>query len=209
MHLTVRLTTACLSGTAGESAAERLRGWAGANGAKFTHIVLDRGGEPSRPMLTLAGRGTLTEQRATADGTARRLRAAGFEVARVKIEAAPWNADVPGTARAAAALPGCYFEHHAKVLVTGGPPALARLAELAVPHAAHVSRNARRHRDDGAHERFVTQRCRGFGLPEARGRFDALLAGLAGGGFAVLESEQEFVVHDDNPAIDDGWIEER
>ncbi|MEU8193946.1 hypothetical protein AB0C10_09220 [Microbispora amethystogenes] len=72
-----------------------------------------------------------------------------------------------------------------------------------------MSRNARRRRGDGSHERFVTQRCRGVGLSTALRRFEALLSDLGSHGYAVLEAEREFVVHDDNPGADHGWIEER
>ncbi|SDK23339.1 hypothetical protein SAMN05421874_10673 [Nonomuraea maritima] len=185
---------------------ERLARWAAGNDAKLTHIVLARGEVPSQPMVTLAGRGTLTDQRVAADACVARLRGEGFAVARVKIEAAPWNEDVPRSASEAVELAGCYFEHHVKVVARDD---VAALAEVGGRHAAHVSRNARRRRDDGTHERFVTQRCRGVGLAEAGRRLDALVAELRSRGFAVQETEREFVVHDDNPAIDAGWIEER
>ncbi|MEQ4725679.1 hypothetical protein [Nonomuraea sp. B19D2] len=188
------------------TAFERLAPWAARNGGKLTHIVLARGEVPSQPMLTFTGRGTLTGQRAAAALSVARLREAGFDVVRVKIEAAPWNDDVPASDKAAAALAACYFEHHAKVAVGDDPAALAAIAGR---HSAHVSRNARRLRGDGSYERFVTQRCRNVGLPEATRRFDALVAELRSADFAVLETEQEFVVHDDNPGIDNGWIEER
>ncbi|MBB5774994.1 hypothetical protein [Nonomuraea jabiensis] len=196
IHVTVAASTAL----------ERLAPWAARNGGKLTHIVLARGEVPSQPMLTFTGRGTLTGQRAAAAISVNRLRDEGFDVVRVKIEAAPWNDDVPATTEAAAALGACYFEHHAKVTVRDDPAALATIAGR---HSAHVSQNARRLRGDGSHERFVTQRCRNVGLPEASRRFDALLEELRSVGFAVLEAEQEFVVHDDNPGIDNGWIEER
>ncbi|MEW9531237.1 hypothetical protein [Microbispora sp. NPDC049125] len=194
---------------------ERLGAWARSNGVKFTHIVLDRGAVPSQPMLTIRGRGTLSERRAAASACAARLRDEGFDVVRVKIEAAAWNEDVPQTDATAAALAGCYFEHHVKVVVQGGlsspaePADLTELAGLAEAHSAHVSRNARRRHEDGSHERFVTQRCRGVGSPTAGRRLEALLSELDKSGFAVLEAEREFVVHDDNPRVDHGWIEER
>ncbi|XVQ82319.1 hypothetical protein ACQP2K_26055 [Microbispora siamensis] len=185
---------------------ESLGAWARENGVKFTHIVLERGTAPSQPMLTVRGEGTFSAQRTAAAAHTARLRDEGFPVVRIKIEAAPWNEDVPRTAEAAAAMPDRYFEHHAKVAVRGD---LAPLADLAIAHGAHVSRNARRRRDDGSHERFVTQRCRGAALSTADRRFEALLSDLEGHGYAVLEAEREYVVHDDNPDVDHGWIEER
>ncbi|MET9880553.1 hypothetical protein ABZZ36_39005 [Actinacidiphila glaucinigra] len=187
---------------------ERIRHWAERNGLKYTRIVLDRGATPDQPMLTLRGRGALPGQRAAAERWTGRLRAEGIGVARVKIEAAPWNTGVPRTGQEARALPpGTYFEHHVKLVLTDR----ARLDEVravAGRHAAHVSRNARRDLGDRGHERFVTQRCRDVGRPEARRRLDDLLGDLAGAGFTAVEVEEEFVVHDDAPALDDGWIDE-
>jgi hypothetical protein len=198
---------------------DRLRRWAERHRVKYTRIVLDRGATPDQPMLTVRCRGTLSAQRAAASVWAGRLRAEGFEVVRVKIEATPWNGDVPRTAAEARALPpGCYFEHHVK-LALADDTEVATVRTLAEHHCAHVSRNARREsgrvdgrqggRPTGGHERFVTQRCRDVGRPEARRRLDALLDALVTAGFRAVEVEEEFVVHDDRPALDAGWIHER
>lgn len=188
---------------------DRLESWAGRHGLKYARIVLDRGQAPDQPMLTVRGRGTLTAQRAAARTWVTDLAGAGFRVTRLKIEASPFNQDVPQTAADAAALPpGCYFEHHVKLVLTG-PEQVDRARAVSERHAAHLSRNARRTLADGGHHRFVTQRCRDVGLPEARRRLDALLAELAAEGFAAVEAEAEFVVVDDNPGLDAGWIDER
>ncbi|MDI1465194.1 hypothetical protein QEZ54_29915 [Catellatospora sp. KI3] len=188
---------------------ERLESWAGRRGLKYARIVLDRGQAPDQPMLTVRGRGTLTAQRDAARAWVAEMAEAGFAVTRLKIEASPFNADVPQTAAEAAALPpGCYFEHHVKLVLTG-PEQVDRARAISERHAAHLSRNARRVLTDGSHHRFVTQRCRDVGLPEARRRLDALLAALTADGFAALEAEAEFVVVDDNPDLDAGWIDER
>ncbi|MET8952251.1 hypothetical protein [Streptomyces sp. NPDC004533] len=200
IHLTVRPD-------ADADGEERIRLWAQRYGFKYTRIVLDRGRTPDQPMLTRSGRGTLDAQLATAREWADRLRGDGFRVARVKVEGAPWNADVPETDSEARALPeGCYFEHHVK-LILSGQAQVAAVRALAESHAAHVSRNARRTTEGGRHERFVTQRCRGVGRAEAGRRLDALLLALGEAGHPVVEVEREFVVHDDNPAVDAGWIE--
>ncbi|MGW0432580.1 nucleotidyl transferase AbiEii/AbiGii toxin family protein [Micromonospora sp. NPDC003197] len=198
-HLTVYLD----SGTGDD---EPLRDWAQRNGVKYLRIVLDRGATPDQPMLTSRGRGTLAEQRDAAQELADRLRQDGYVVTRVKIEAAPWNEDVPQTDQEAEALPaGCYFEHHVK-LVLADEDAVAAVRILVEPHDARVSRNARRALDGDRHERFVTQRCWHVGLPTARQRLDDLLAALTAGGFSTAEVEQEFVVYDDNLTVDAGWI---
>ncbi|MGW1553627.1 hypothetical protein [Streptomyces sp. NPDC002346] len=99
-HLTVRLGTA----TGAMDASARLEHRAARMGLKLTRIVLDRGAMPDQPVLTETGRGTLTERQAATLLRSAELRAAGFPVIRVKIEASPWNADIPQTADEAAAL---------------------------------------------------------------------------------------------------------
>jgi hypothetical protein len=138
-------------------------------------------------MLTARGRGTLAELRAAAAGWADRLRAAGFPVTRIKVEAAPWNTGVPQTPEdAATEPPDRYFEHHVKVVLT--TDRLPALRALAIPHNAHVSHNARRTLTPGApgpvtpggpagldgpglhrNERFVTSDAPGPGGPVTLG----------------------------------------
>ncbi len=173
---------------------ERLPGWAAARGLKYTRIELDRGASADQPMLTSRGRGDLAGRRAAAAALVGRLRDDGFTVRRVKIEAAPWHA----------AVPAGYFEHHVKLVLTAAGVDAARA--VAVRHGAHVSRNARRVRDDGRHERFVTQRCHDVGRPRARERLDAMIAELDAGGLEIVEVEEEYVLVDDNPELDAGWI---
>lgn len=211
-HLTVRPAP----GTDGALAA-----WAAAHRLKYTRIVLDRGATPDQPMLTATGRGTLTGLRAAAGDWAARLRADGFEVTRVKVEAAPWNEGVPASDDEAATEPADrYFEHHVKVVLpvtddpaTDGPAidgpaeALAALGELVEPHGARVSRNARRVLTGGRQERFVTQRCHRVGRPAAKAALEALLAALAAAEVSVVEVEEEYVATDDNLALDAGWLD--
>ncbi|AUS78738.1 hypothetical protein C1701_10580 [Actinoalloteichus sp. AHMU CJ021] len=185
----------------------RLAAWARAHDLKFTHILLSQGRTASQPMLTYPGCGSLTEQRASARTWTDRLARDGYEVVRVKIEAAPWNADVPLTEEDAATLPThCHFEHHVKLLLPD-EETVRLVTKVAAEHRARVSRNARRPATGGGHERFVTQRCYKVGRQTARARLDMLLDGLGATGCPVLDVEEEFVVVDDNPAVDDGWFE--
>ncbi|WP_262402984.1 hypothetical protein [Actinomadura sp. CNU-125] len=180
--------------------------WAAARGVKFVHIVLERGRVASQPMLTLPSKGTLDVARGEAARLVRALRTDGFAVARVKIEAAPWNTGIPA-ADDEAPGPAYYFEHHVKLLLDAGADARA-LVDVVRPHAAHVSRNARRVRTDGRQERFVTQRCRRVGTGTAECRLDALVGALRATGHEIVEVEREFVVFDGDESLDDGWIEE-
>lgn len=170
----------------------RLDAWAGARELKVTHIVLARGRMVSQPMLTL-------RDRTGHESLVPRLRAAGFDPVRVKVETVPWTTDRPGPG-------GGYFEHHLKLRL---PAAYdhAALESLVVPHGAHLSWNARRVLPGGTHERFVTQRWRGTaaGATEA---CDALVAALGTAGYEIRSEEREFVLYDSDLSVDDGWIEE-
>ncbi|MFG2357674.1 hypothetical protein [Streptomyces sp. NPDC048521] len=193
-HVTVRC--------ADPAETERLRGWAERAGLKLTHIVLARGRMRQQPMLTLAGSASYAEESARAARTVAALRADGFLPVRVKTESAPWAPEVPDGPCGG----GRYFEHHVKLLLDAGTD-LDALAARVVPHGAHLSWNARRVHGGGRHERFVTQRCRDVSGAAAGRALERLLAELDG--LDVLSVEREFVLHDSDESVDDGWIEER
>lgn len=180
-----------------------LAAWAGERGVKFTHIVLARGETVSQPMLTVRGAGTAEAVLADAEAMAGELREVGFQVARVKVESSPFADGVPATAEQA--VDDKYFEHHLKLLLPPGADEAA-LADLVMPHGAHLSRNARRVRDDGRAERFVTQRCHRVGTDTAVADLDRLIATLHDAGHELVGVEREYVVHDSSPAVDAGWI---
>ncbi|MFE0464982.1 hypothetical protein ACFW1A_37585 [Kitasatospora sp. NPDC058965] len=194
--------------TVGAAVADELAVWSAEHGLKFTHILLDRGAAVSQPMLTLRESGSFEEVAAVTRRMAGRLAGAGFAVLRVKIEAVPWAEGVPQS-DADGARHGAhrYFEHHVKLLLAEDE-STDGLAELAVRHGAHLSRNARRVRADGLRERFVTQRCRLVGLATAGLRLDALLAELAADGRRTASAEREFVALDTDETLDAGWIDE-
>jgi hypothetical protein len=197
-HLTVAIE---------EEATDRVSAWAAQRGLKFSQILLDRGSHASQPMVTSTGHGLFAEQMEKARTLQRDLATCGFEVTRVKVEAAPWNEGVPlEDSNAAAAGNQRYFEHHLKLLLPADAD-LDRLASIAEPHGAHLSRNARRHRSDGMQERFVTQRCYRTGRATAQAKLEKLAAALKADRWNILEIEQEYVVYDSNLALDDGWIE--
>lgn len=199
-HLTVRL--------GGAADVAPLRDWAAQRGLKCTHIVLARGQAVSQPMLTFHGRGRLSVEWSTAFALAESIkREGGFDVTRIKIEAAPMNEDVPvSDDDGRAQPPDRYFEHHVKLLLDPADD-LDAITRIAQRHAAHVSRNALRHRDDGRQERFITQRCFQVGRDTATRALNRLLDELKVAGYELIDIEQEFVVYDSNVALDAGWIE--
>jgi hypothetical protein len=197
-HITVRMN-------GGES--DSLAIWGSSREWSCVHIVLDRGECVSQPMLTRRQYGVLPEVLASANACAAELEASGFSPIRIKIEAGLQNRDVPVTDAEAGEQPSDrYFEHHVKLLLVPGTD-LHAIVEVAKKHDAHLSRNARRQRDDGMEERFVTQRCRQVGRGAARGRLETLLEALKSLGHPVIDLEEEFTVYDSNARVDAGWIE--
>lgn len=183
-HVTVRCADA--------AELARLGAWAGARELKVTHILLARGRMVSQPMLTLP-------DRTGHERLVPRLRSAGFDPVRVKVETVPWTTESPGPG-------GGYFEHHLKLLLPADFDRGA-LESLVVPHGAHLSWNARRVLAGGAHERFVTQRWRGTAAG-AGAACDALVAALGSAGYEIRSEEREFVLYDSDLSVDDGWIGE-
>ncbi len=191
-HVTVRCS--------GPDESARLGRWAAAGGFKLTHIVLARGRMRDQPMLTLSGSPSYSCESARVRDVAARLRTDGFDPVRVKIESSPWAPEVPRRP----CDDGRYFEHHVKLRLTADTD-LAALAARVVPHDAHLSWNARRVRGQH-HERFVTQRCHAVDADGAGRALERLLAELRG--CEVLSVEREFVLHDSDVSVDEGWLEE-
>lgn len=182
-------------------ALQSLMAWSQARALKCVHIELARGVAPSQPMITTWGKGNFATQLAAAQNLARELENAGFPVVRVKLEVADESWNEFGNAV------GRYFEHHLKLLI---PPqkSLDELEKRVQKHGAHLSRNARRVRDDGQNERFITQRVFDATPETARAAFETLEAEIAELDFQNLEVEREFVVFDSNFALDAGWLNE-
>jgi hypothetical protein len=195
----------------------RAERWARDNGLAFTHIELDREATPSQPMVTYHGWGTLSKELENAATWTGLLAEDGLRVVRTKVEASPLNAGVPQTyVQSLRVPPHCYFEHHLELLLPADAD-LAAIGALVLAHDARLSRNARRVRDDGRQERFVTQRCSRVGQDAADRRLTRLVEALSGHGLAqeepwrgrpgVVGIEQEFVVHDSALDLDAGWMD--
>lgn len=184
-----------------------LQDWTIQNDLKFLCIVLERGQEVFQPMVTRRSRGILPDVLAEAIELNEKLKLEGFEVTRIKIEAAPWNEDVPQTNENCFDKNGnTYFEHHVKILHDSNIN-VAELVNLAESHSAHLSQNALAKRKDGFFERFITQRCFSVGRTEAQQRLDVLVKQIEKFNYQIIDVEQEFVVYDSNLSLDAGWIE--
>jgi hypothetical protein len=191
IHLTVETNSADL-----EALAAKL-------GLKFVRIELSRGVYANQPMLTGTVRGDLKAAVKAVASWTDQLREHRVWARRRKIEAAPWNAGVPQN-DAEPHLEGRYFEHHVKLLLD--TDRLDELDAVAIEHGAHTSRNARRVREDGRHERFVTLRCFDVGLLTATAHLDALDGALDRAGFERLEAETEYVMFDSALGLDADWL---
>lgn len=193
-HVTVRCDAADAPRFA--AACDRLR-------VKHLQIELARGEHVAQPMTATVHRGELRQVQGEVHELARALVADGFEVVRTKIEALPRNRDLPETDEAAAAEPGRYFEYHLKVVVPPGELEPVRAAAEA--HGARLSRNARRTRPDGSHERYLTLRLPGLGRASADARFAALEAAVEALPVTIGRRVREYTVYDSNLALDRGW----
>jgi len=172
-------------------------------GVKHIQIELAAGEHASQPMTATVHRGELREVQDEVHALGRALVADGFEVVRTKIEALPRNRDLPETDAAAAAEPGRYFEYHLKVVVPPGE--IEPLRAAASAHGARLSRNARRVRADGSHERYLTLRLPGLGRASADARFAALEATIEALPVTIGRRVREYTVYDSNLALDGGW----
>ena len=174
-------------------------------GVKHIQIELAAGEHASQPMTATVHRGELREVQAEVHALARALVADRFEVVRTKIEALPRNRDLPETDAAAAAEPGRYFEYHLKVVVPPGEHELEHVRAAAAAHGAWLSRNARRTRADGSHERYLTLRLPGLGRASADERFAALERAVEALPVTIGRRVREYTVYDSNLALDHGW----
>lgn len=179
---------------------QELRSWAAGAGGKYTRIMLDRGVTADQPMLSWLTGGTAVEAEQFARRTANDLERSGFPVTRLKVEAAASSRTTPATGE-------LYFEHHVKLLLPAGAD-LEPVRAVAGRHGARLSRNARRVREDGVQERFVTQRCHLVDRAGAGAALAALLGAIGAAGWAIAEVEEEFVLVDDNPSLDAGWFDD-
>ncbi len=172
-----------------------LRGWLDANALRLTYIELSQGASPRQTMITTWLPGDLDDARARARAIGARLGPLGISVTRTKIEVE----DTPE----AALVPALYVEHHVKVRTR--PEQLTALSPLCTAHGAHLSRNPLRAGEDGAEERFLTQRFPAHAPLAAATGLGALLRALRVGTVPVLRVTRERVLHDDNLSLDAGW----
>jgi hypothetical protein len=172
---------------------------------KCVLIELPVGVTRSQPMTATYHRGELADVLVEVAALASDLRAQGFIVTRVKLEAVATNEGVPITDDDAKAFPANnYFEFHVKLTLPHGAT-LDAVQALCAKHNAHLSANARKRDADGT-QRFVTQRIHGCGRARAEEQFDRLYQELLAEGYTLTNILREYSIFDSNTAVDAGWI---
>ncbi|MEW4488143.1 hypothetical protein AB1L42_08680 [Thalassoglobus sp. JC818] len=184
----------------------RAKDWATAHDFKWTHIVLDSGNTPSQPMISFRGQGTLEAQLKRSQSVALQLAQNKFQVARTKIELELPVAETQIELPPNRSFHKQYFEHHFKLLLPRETD-FDQLSRFVKRNGGHLSLNARRHRDDGMQERFVTQRVYKAELSTSYKQFNQLIDVIHTEGIEIVESEHEFVLYDTNFELDSGWME--
>ena len=158
-------------------------------------------------------KGTLADARRGAEEDARLLSDAGFSVIRTKIEAVASNDGVPRTAMEAERSPeDRYFEFHLLVDGVNGPisegdvaslRAIARDMSARLDRPVPLSYNALK-----PAQRFLNLRARGCGLDDAMTVVNDLSERIeATDVLRVVKVIGEYICHDDNRAVDAGWLE--
>jgi hypothetical protein len=176
-------------------------------GTKCVIIELPGGAVQTQPMTVRYHHGPIASVLAEVGALCGGLLAAGFAVARVKLEAVATAEGVPDTDEDAARLPAAnYFEFHVKLHL----PASADLTALQTcceRHTARLSRNALKVECDGCCERFATLRLYGVGRRNAFARLQALEDGLSAAGFNVVHRQREYTIFDSAEHLDAGWMD--
>src|SRR5262245_16178556 len=186
---------------------ERFRALCSDLGVKCVIIELPAGSAPTQPMTASYHRGLLADVAHEVAALAGRVRAGGFPVARLKVEAVATNEGVPDTDDAARALPASnYFEFHAKIRLPVNAD-FAAVRDLCARHGARLSSNALKAHADGTREQFVTLRVYGAGRKRAFADFDRLCAELTAAGHKPTSRLKEYSIYDSRESLDAGWID--
>jgi hypothetical protein len=186
---------------------QRFQEVCGQLGVKCVLIELPQGATRSQPMTACHHHGDIARVLGEVDSLCRRLRAAGFALVRVKLEAVAANEGVPDSDEEASRFPPeNYFEFHVKLCLSENADREA-LGICCDRHAARLSRNALKTEEDGRTERFVTMRVYGAGRRSAFARLEALERDLSAAGFAIVNRQREYTLFDSAERLDAGWID--
>lgn len=170
---------------------------------KLIQIELDKGDYPTQVMTSSTHNGTLPEVIIQSQSLVKQLKP--FTVNRVKIEASPFNKDLPFTAQDVLNLPLTnYFEYHIK-LIFHTQEDLTFLIDICSRYNAHLSHNANKKLSNNHYEKFVTLRLYQKGKIECDAMFYSLLSELKQI-YTVQKYVSEYCVYDTNVLLDNNWL---
>lgn len=201
-HITIVADTA--------SMAQAFEVFCAREGVKFVQIELPLGEHPGQPMTAAYHRGSVSQVITEVAELTRRVRAAGFLVTRVKLEAVANNRGVPVTDEETRRFPSRnYFEFHGKIALPQDTDALTldTLRDHCARYNAHLSRNVRKQRADGKLERFVTMRVYGRGREVATRHWQELENSLRAAGYDLGNTLHEYTLFDSHGSLDAGWLD--
>jgi len=168
-------------------------------------IQLDNGANPTQPMSSSTHKGTLGKVYNEVMDLANKLSKHNFKVLRVKIEASPFNQEIPQTTTEALNhCPTNYFEHHA-LLVLNDRQCMDSINKVCRDYNAHLSQNRFKVFTEGC-LKFLTIRNYKLGRNEAEYMFSELLQSLDNINTKVKNSITEYCVYDSGIQLDYGWL---
>jgi hypothetical protein len=144
-------------------------------------------------------KGTLSKVKNIINSLVNKLNKDNIKVYRVKIEASPFNNDIPYLEDRSIEN---YFETHIKVKIENKNEVL----KLCKENDVHLSRNSFKNLDNGKFEYFLTLRKYGMGLKDFLENVNNFTKLLKKNNIHILETIVEYCVYDSNVDMDNEWI---
>ncbi|MGB0905848.1 MAG: hypothetical protein ACPGVT_00020 [Maricaulaceae bacterium] len=177
-----------------------------AQNGKSIWIELEQGQTINQPMYGARFSSSVQEQ---ANEIRRLVDILGqdFSITRIKVEAGPYNENIPQSESDARDEPAeCYFEHHVALGLKPDTDFDQLKSDLAT-YDGYLSRNAfKTASKTGLQTRFVTQRFKSIGQAAADTRLDHLLNYAKQLNIEVVDVEREYNIFDSNLHLDKGWM---
>jgi len=170
----------------------------------FLALQVASGGIVRDVMTSSVHRGDDVSASAEARRIAEGLAAAGYRVARTKIETVPWHPLAPSDANGLSAGPGRYFEAH--LAVTCREADRPFLATVAGRLGLHLSRNVLKDVGGGKGVVMATARSSKSTHEEFRAMAERCRDSIVEAGFPVEKLIVEYALWDDREAMDARWI---
>ncbi len=169
-------------------------------------IELQNGAILSQLMTAKESKGDFEDIKKEAYDVTKKLNDYGFKCIRIKIEASPFNKDIPITDEESLQYPDAYFEYHVKTLFDPNYQEIA--VQLSKSLNAHLSNNAFKVRNDGLVEKFFTKKMYLTGKNNAINIAKEMSDKIQQSSFLVeLNNILEYCIYDTNILLDEDWLE--